>query len=212
MKIVKWVIGEGGDPRKYHSVVHISEMVHTALFPLDPALRKNLKLLFFSQVLGFSLPCRRYPRCEGTKFLFLFIFCGWGWECLWNLWLFWVIRRWRSILKGSEKAKQASMFVHCISSRWQSSADTYPLEGQLLWLFCSRCRHRSHGWGWVGTDWPTTPSMPFTWHKLAGSQGSSALLPASLQACSSHCMAHHLHRHPDSAYSLPPPPTLTTLI
>lgn len=82
----------------------------------------------------------------------------------------------------------------------------YPLEGQ-LWLFCTSCRHRSHGWGWEGIDWATMPSIVFTWLESTDSQGSSALLHVSFYACSFHCMAQQPPQVSKSMHTLLAPLT-----
>lgn len=82
----------------------------------------------------------------------------------------------------------------------------YPLEGQ-LWLFCTSCRHRSHGWGWEGIDWATMPSIVFTWLESTDSQGSSALLHVSFYACSVHCMAQQPPQVSKSMHTLLAPLT-----
>lgn len=82
----------------------------------------------------------------------------------------------------------------------------YPLEGQ-LWLFCTSCRHRLHGWGWEGIDWATMPSIVFTWQESTDSQGSSALLHVSFYACSFHCMAQQPPQVSKSMHTLLAPLT-----
>lgn len=82
----------------------------------------------------------------------------------------------------------------------------YPLEGQ-LWLFCTSCRYRSHGWGWEGIDWATMPSIVFTWQESTDSQGSSALLHVSFYACSFHCMAQQPPQVSKSMHTLLAPLT-----